>query len=175
MSDLIKREDAIEAIDKMICDNKWVCECAINSLPSAEPQGELIGKADAIAYIDRVTNSGLGRRKSLEYIRKYIVELPSAEAVQGWIPVSERLPDELAAVKWVKFVHDVLYEDKDEKIREALNMAIEALKERPHGEWIKQGNTLICPICGAKGEEIKDDYCFNYCPVCGADMRGEEE
>ena len=31
------------------------------------------------------------------------------------------------AVKWVKFVHDVLYEDKDEEIREALNMAIEAL------------------------------------------------
>lgn len=28
MSDLIKREDAIEIIDKMICDNKWVCECA---------------------------------------------------------------------------------------------------------------------------------------------------
>jgi len=36
MSDLIKREDAIEAIDTMICDNKWVCECAINSLPSSE-------------------------------------------------------------------------------------------------------------------------------------------
>lgn len=32
------------------------------------------------------------------------------------------------AVKWVKFVHDVLYEDKDEEIREALNMAIEALQ-----------------------------------------------
>lgn len=31
------------------------------------------------------------------------------------------------AVKWVKFVHDVLYEDKDEEIREALDMAIEAL------------------------------------------------
>lgn len=31
------------------------------------------------------------------------------------------------AVKWVKFVHDVLYEDKDEEIREALRMAIEAL------------------------------------------------
>ena len=36
MSDLIKREDAIEAIDKMICDNKWVCECAINSLPTSD-------------------------------------------------------------------------------------------------------------------------------------------
>ena len=42
---------------------------------------DLIKREDAIAYIDRVTNSGLGRRKSLEYIRKYIVELPSAEVV----------------------------------------------------------------------------------------------
>lgn len=31
------------------------------------------------------------------------------------------------AIKWVKFVHDVLYEDKDEDIRTALDMAIEAL------------------------------------------------
>ena len=35
------------------------------------------------------------------------------------------------AVKWVKFVHDVLYEDKDEEIREALRMAIEALSAKP--------------------------------------------
>lgn len=32
------------------------------------------------------------------------------------------------AIKWVKFVHDVLYEDKDEDIRTALDMAIEALQ-----------------------------------------------
>lgn len=31
------------------------------------------------------------------------------------------------AIKWFKFVHDVLYEDKDEDIRTALDMAIEAL------------------------------------------------
>lgn len=43
--------------------------------------------------------------------------------------------------------------------------------DRPAGEWVRSGNTLICPICGAKGEDIKDDYCFNYCPNCGADMR----
>ena len=33
------------------------------------------------------------------------------------------------AIKWVKFVHDVLYEDKDECIREALDMAILALQQ----------------------------------------------
>lgn len=35
------------------------------------------------------------------------------------------------AIKWVKFVHDVLYEDKDEDIRTALDMAISALSAEP--------------------------------------------
>lgn len=51
---------------------------------------DLISRADAIAYIDRVIKSGLGRNKSLDYIHKYISALPSAEA--DWIPCSERLP-----------------------------------------------------------------------------------
>lgn len=42
---------------------------------------DLISRADAIAYIDRVINSGLGRNKSLDYIHKYISLLPSADAV----------------------------------------------------------------------------------------------
>jgi hypothetical protein len=43
---------------------------------------DYIKRADAIAYIDRIINSGLGRNKSLEYIHKYISSLPSAEAEQ---------------------------------------------------------------------------------------------
>lgn len=47
---------------------------------------DLISRADAIAYIDRVIKSGLGRYKSLNYIRKYISALPSANAKQGkWL------------------------------------------------------------------------------------------
>ena len=42
---------------------------------------DLISRADAIAYIDRVLNSGLGKNKALDYIRKYISALPSADAV----------------------------------------------------------------------------------------------
>lgn len=41
---------------------------------------DLISRADAIAYIDRIINSGLGRNKSLDYIHKYISALPSADA-----------------------------------------------------------------------------------------------
>jgi len=42
---------------------------------------DLIRREDAIAYIERVINSGLGRSKSLDYIHKYISALPSADAV----------------------------------------------------------------------------------------------
>lgn len=45
---------------------------------------------------------------------------------------------------------------------------------RPKGKWERYGDTLKCPICRAIGENIKDSYCFNFCPNCGADMRGEE-
>ena len=51
--------------------------------------------------------------------------------------------------------------------------------ERPKGRWhysdgkpatIGQSFGVICDQCGAESE-----YCTNFCPNCGADMRGEEE
>ena len=92
MSDLIKREDAIEAIDKMICDNKWVCECAINSLPSAEAEDrhyikiyaddEPSVKAEKLYQICCETQN----REVAEWLKE----------LQGfqWTPVEERLPDD---------------------------------------------------------------------------------
>lgn len=83
---------------------------------------DLISRADAIAYIDRVIKSGLGRYKSLDYIRKYISALPSADAVSRekydkliqelndspkgkWIPLDGKLPKiigehVLVTIKW---------------------------------------------------------------------------
>lgn len=64
----------------------------------------------------------------------------------------------------------------------AFDLAIKALQERPHGEWIKnEGKDLrdcfyTCSKCGRNinvicGETL-DDYPFCH---CGADMRGDEE
>lgn len=62
---------------------------------------------------------------------------------------------------------------------EALDMAIEALKDRPQGEWIKYESPIDyddgkdawdCSLCGAMvGKRM------NFCPNCGADMRGEQD
>lgn len=56
---------------------------------------------------------------------------------------------------------------------------LEALQERPKGRWVKYNsctlfaNTLACSKCGYNF--VTPESNPNYCPCCGADMRGEEE
>lgn len=56
---------------------------------------------------------------------------------------------------------------------------VEELKtDRPHGEWIGLDE---CSVCGKQAIDFIDgyvdgvEYLPNFCPNCGADMRGEEE
>ena len=91
MSDLIKREDAIEVISNRICDNKWVCECAINSLPTAETQRELVSKDNAKEAVACELHYKLGMDIEMaKGVASVIDALPSTD--DNWIPVSERLP-----------------------------------------------------------------------------------
>lgn len=62
--------------------------------------------------------------------------------------------------------------------KEAFKLAINALKERPQGEWIEGENGSIkCDQCGA--EIIYSYFIGNepdfpkFCCDCGADMRGD--
>ena len=67
------------------------------------------------------------------------------------------------------------------RLPEALDLAIKALQERPQGiklsetpgEWINQfigGNECVmCSEC-----KLHFDIGTNYCPNCGADMRGNK-
>lgn len=45
--------------------------------------------------------------------------------------------------------------------------------ERPHGEWNVRHDTMYhfeCPFC-----KYLHQYKDNFCPLCGADMRGGDE
>lgn len=40
--------------------------------------------------------------------------------------------------------------------------------DRPKGEWIVENHEVVCSVCGQNNLET------NFCPCCGADMRGEK-
>ena len=69
----------------------------------------------------------------------------------------------------------------DEKWQ-AGEMAIEALKQPTHkkGKWISnpnkmKGTEIECNKCGVSAlSKIGIQVCSDFCPNCGADMRGEE-
>lgn len=44
-------------------------------------------------------------------------------------------------------------------------------EEKPQGKWICEYRTCKCSVCGFA--TVIDTY--NFCPNCGADMRGTEE
>lgn len=56
---------------------------------------------------------------------------------------------------------------------EAFNMAIKALKERPHGKWVVHDRPSLqygCNICGNL-----TSINSNFCPNCGARMKEGKE
>ena len=70
--------------------------------------------------------------------------------------------------------------------KEAVDMGIKALKERPHGEWVKKNTEFggicwaTCSVCkkisNGEGQDngFGHDYTYpNFCPNCGADMSKE--
>ena len=91
---------------------------------------DLISRTDVLGYIDRLDTCGLGKGKSLEYIRKYVekADSVSAERVGEWIEVED----------WDGGVHYQCSQCKDEYI-------------------LFDGTPLdndynYCPNCGAKME-----------------------
>ena len=63
--------------------------------------------------------------------------------------------------------------------REAIGMAIEALKDKPIGAWVDKGGYTECSECGevAQRVELRDgvyERLTNFCPNCGVKMLRED-
>lgn len=77
----------------------------------------------------------------------------------------------------IKTLHELWRETNDYWYEETYKMAIEALRDKPKGEWILEcdggnecDNLYKCSMCGIEyGCEEYDKP--NFCPNCGTDMR----
>jgi len=77
------------------------------------------------------------------------------------------------AIKWLE-AHKSTYRNSP-TVQEYLDIAISALKDRPKGEWtdwLGNGNEWECSRCKCSIES-HGSIAYNFCPMCGADMRGE--
>ena len=71
---------------------------------------------------------------------------------------------------WKYLFRNCMPEEKGE----ALDMAIEALGERPKGKWeVKSFHEVFCNQCGFDFDIMTNDFLdkMNFCPNCGSDMR----
>jgi hypothetical protein len=96
--------------------------------------------------------------------------------VPGATPISYEEVDEHVIAKF-SFNREMLEEIVDEGVIQPIKNGELVIKEkRPHGEWTEHYDNsdgftwLTCSRCMFKAYE--DDY--NFCPNCGADMRGEK-
>ena len=71
-------------------------------------------------------------------------------------------------------VDDVLTQAKQTIISEINEQPTADVVKVVHGEWIDKGEDYVirwsCSNCGRK-----DTHIYNFCPDCGADMRGESK
>lgn len=73
----------------------------------------------------------------------------------------------------------------EEQVREAVEKAkseivqmLPSVETEKKGKWVfRDRNECVCSCCKTEAErDGKEDWILsNYCPNCGADMRGEEE
>lgn len=186
--------------DKLILEKvKEICLDDFTDRPSVSIQPktiandcDLISRADVIetvqAYLDILINS---RRHGddvtlinvLTDIQSKLSALPSADRPQGedWDKYSEKLWK--LAYERGKNDRPIAQGFRGGKIPPKVNEIKIEVTDRPKGEWIGEGDgyadgeivydTWYCSKCDhcEEGEELALP---NYCPNCGADMRGDE-
>ena len=169
------REDEMEVIDNILFrfwQIGWLDK--LEEIPSAgrpNEDGTLEVKVEDATKVGRVLISDDKHRGGLYYPDEDEPKgdlISRAEAIEA---MGEEPP------VWCDEDYEIAERDQWRADIEAIKSVPSA--ERPRGRWhysdgkpatIGQSFGVICDQCGAESE-----YCTNFCPNCGADMRGEDE
>lgn len=88
---------------------------------------------------------------------------------------SEMTTDNMSNEEVIEVLKGIVFNGFDRttrKERQALDLAIKALEDRPQGEWIEQKNYPFCYKCNQCGTE--NTHKANFCENCGADMQRDD-
>ena len=203
-----------DALSEKLCETTIfikdgeVFQRMINDAPTIEPDGDLIYRQDVLSYIDRVQNSGLGKKLTLEFIKKYITksapaDRPTDEEDQLKFYYVESIDDYWIGMRIDNFYYADWHEglgfvwsksryllwgehvvDENTLWKEhtypsepveipftdwIVGFVKKYFADRPTGKWVGDK----CSICGTERAWYGGQP--DYCPDCGAKMRGEEE
>ena len=156
MSDLIKREDAIKAVEeclKLLARPRYTVKTAIEAIPSVDiPHSD-----DWEKYSDKLWKNAYERGKA-DGAMIYGNEHNCIMTIFGECSYAETGCGDCAIV---------------EKVRKALSA------DRPQGEWIDKGKNLWkCSNCEmviySESEQDRNEF-HKWCSRCGARMKGADD
>ena len=130
---------------------------------------DLISRAEAIKALGEEPEVWTGKDEYAQglnnqwhYDVNAIKALPSAqpEPDEGCHDCKEYDQDNHCCHRWTKVIRRTV---------EELNEAVPMLKK---GKWIAKDERWHCSVCNSTSPK---GYRYNFCPNCGADMRGENK
>ena len=143
---------------------------------------EIIGKYEERLQGDLISRKHLYRRIKTECnpYGKPTIDFESGKRVLDIIDNEPTVEPQKVLIANVTFDMEKLKELTDEIIERIKNGEIVLQDERPKGEWINEFDSLKCPFCGmAIDDEVhwlySEEFDFNFCPNCGASMKGGAE
>jgi len=133
----------------------------------------LIKREDAVKTVIRKCSPicawQVGTQQYPDCVVAEINALPSTEAEPKWTCTANFIAEQLERLK----------DMTDEERWDFLIRFFSPSADRPSGEWtylhgsIGSYMTISCPFCGTTFNDVAE-WEYNYCPNCGAYMRGEE-